>query len=115
MFQVEVFRVVMPCSLLVGYQYFRGPCYTLKMEVACSSETLVFYHITARCHNLEDLDLNLYPSPTHFTLKMEVACSSETLVSCHNIARCHNPEDFNLKEQQLIERRYTTYDPTQYI
>jgi len=39
--------------------------------------------ITTRCHNPEDVDLNLYPSPTHFTLKMEAALSSETLVHYH--------------------------------
>jgi hypothetical protein len=26
MFQVEVFRIVTPCSVVVGYQRFRGPC-----------------------------------------------------------------------------------------
>jgi hypothetical protein len=26
MFKVEVFWVVMPCSVMVGYQHFRGPC-----------------------------------------------------------------------------------------
>jgi hypothetical protein len=26
MFQVEVFWVVMPCNVVVGYQCFRGPC-----------------------------------------------------------------------------------------
>jgi hypothetical protein len=26
MFQVEVFWVVIPCSVMVGYQRFRGPC-----------------------------------------------------------------------------------------
>jgi len=26
MIQVEVFWVVMPCSIAVGYQHFRGPC-----------------------------------------------------------------------------------------
>jgi len=37
MFQVEAFRVVTPCSVMVGYQRFGGPC-----------------------HNQEDLDLKLY-------------------------------------------------------
>jgi len=41
------------------------------------------YHFTTRCYNSEDLDPNLYPSPSHFTLKIEVAGPSETLVSCH--------------------------------
>jgi len=33
--------------------------FTLKMEVAQSSETLVSYHINAQCHNPGDLYLNL--------------------------------------------------------
>jgi hypothetical protein len=47
--------------------------------------------IITRCYNPEDLDLNLYPSPTYFTLKEEAARSSETLVSYNTTLR-HNPD-----------------------
>jgi hypothetical protein len=43
-FQVEVFWIVTPCSVVVGYQRFRGSCclhlhFTPKMEAAWTSET----------------------------------------------------------------------------
>jgi hypothetical protein len=34
--------------------------FTLKMEAAWTFETLISYH-TKRCHNPEDLGLNLHP------------------------------------------------------
>jgi len=55
MFQVEVFCVVTLCNFVVGYQ-----CFTLKMEAARTSETLVSYYSTTRRYNPEHLDL------THF-------------------------------------------------
>jgi len=45
--QVEVFWVATPCSVVVGYQHFRGP----------SAAWTVSYHNTARSHNPEELDL----------------------------------------------------------
>jgi hypothetical protein len=56
--QVMAFWVVMPYGDTVGHQYFGGPLllhlhFTLKMEVAWSSKTVVSYHITTWRHNPE--------------------------------------------------------------
>jgi hypothetical protein len=40
MFQDEVSWVMMLCSVVIGYQYFGGPC----MEAAWTSEMLVSYY-----------------------------------------------------------------------
>jgi len=52
MFQVDVFWVVMPCSVVAEYQLF-----ILKMDAARTSETSVSYHNNKHRHNLVDLDL----------------------------------------------------------
>jgi len=61
MFQIEVSRVVTPCSVVVGNQRFGGHyCLHLQGEVtARTPETLISYHNTARRYNPEDLDLIL--------------------------------------------------------
>jgi hypothetical protein len=68
MFQVDVFWVVTPCSVAD------------------------YSHTTTWRHNPEDIDMDLYPKPSHFTLKMEEAWSFETLVSYHDATRHHYPE-----------------------
>jgi CO dehydrogenase/acetyl-CoA synthase alpha subunit len=52
---VKVFWVMM-CSVAVGYQHFRGPCF-MKMEGARSCEMLISCHNAIWHHNQEDLDL----------------------------------------------------------
>jgi hypothetical protein len=64
--QVAVLWVVTPCSEVVGYQLPICSCchllenFTLKIEAACHSETLVFYHFTIRYHNPGDRKLSRY-------------------------------------------------------
>jgi hypothetical protein len=53
--QVDVFWVVMPSSVAVGVPTFY---FTLTMEAAWASETLLSYHNTALGHNPEDIEMN---------------------------------------------------------
>jgi len=50
---------VMPCSVAVGYQHFRGPC-CLQLRDEVHSEILVSYHNTTQHHNIEYLNSNLH-------------------------------------------------------
>jgi hypothetical protein len=61
--QVKVFWIGIPCSVVVEYQCFGGPCCLLlqgevKMGTVLSSETLVFNNITWY-HSPEDLNFYL--------------------------------------------------------
>jgi hypothetical protein len=59
--QVKVFWVVTPCSVVVGYHF------TLKMETAKSSKTLVSYNNITWHYNPDDnLSVGTY-STNHFT------------------------------------------------
>jgi hypothetical protein len=58
--------------------------FTLKMETARLSETLVFYHRV------------LLPPHSDFTLKVDAARISETLVSYHNTIWRHDPKTSTL-------------------
>jgi len=53
MFQVEVFWVVMSCSVTVGHQRFRYPC-CLHIQ---GEETLVPNHNTTRRYNPKQFDM----------------------------------------------------------
>jgi hypothetical protein len=60
---VEAFWILKPCSVAVGCQSFRGSyClhlhFTLKMEAARPSETLVSFRNTTRLQDPEGLDLD---------------------------------------------------------
>jgi hypothetical protein len=59
-----LFWVLIPCSVVVEYQHFRGSCcfhlhFILKMEAAQFSK-MVSYHNTTWNQNPENLNLNLH-------------------------------------------------------
>jgi hypothetical protein len=57
--QVEVFWFVMPCSVVLEYQCFKGcaaSIFILRMESPWTFETLIFYHDSTWHHNSESLD-----------------------------------------------------------
>jgi len=50
--------------MVIFYLSLSLSLFTLKMEAAWSTETLIFYHYTAWRHSPEDLDLNVYRRKT---------------------------------------------------
>jgi hypothetical protein len=70
-FQFDVFWVVTPCSVVVGYQQrFRDPCCLHlhnpeDLEVTLTSKTLVSYQNTTWRHNPEDHDLKRHGRESH--------------------------------------------------
>jgi len=85
------------------YLYF-----TLNMEAAKSSKTLLSY-ITTLCHNPDPylyLRLLLQSNSSRVTLKMESGKFFEELVSYHVTIRCHTPSPMktsNLTSTNVIQ------------
>jgi hypothetical protein len=48
-FQVEVFRVVTPCSVVGGYRRFRGPCCLSKNMKTKIRKTLILPFVLYGC------------------------------------------------------------------
>jgi hypothetical protein len=87
-----------------------------RVKAACTSETLVSYHITTRRHNLKmevarssETLVSYHNSTCRHNLKMEVARPSETLVSYYSITRRHNPEDLDLNFHRRGSLKYRVF------
>jgi hypothetical protein len=82
--EVSFFWFMILCNDAVGYKQL----FALKMEETWFSETLVSYHITARYHNSEDLDLqygqlytyflNVFFAILHTSSALTFTCCSKT-------------------------------------
>jgi hypothetical protein len=77
--QIMVLLIVMPCSNVVGYQYFQGPC-CLHLQVVMWCKVPTFWSTF------------LPPSG-----EMKASSSSETLIFCHiTIQHQSQPENHDL-------------------
>jgi hypothetical protein len=83
MLHVEVFWVMTLCSVVVGYQCFRGPCCPHlqgQVKAAWTSEMMVSYHNITWGHNPKDLEMKyqllLQPLPFSIILFFSVLSSA---------------------------------------
>jgi hypothetical protein len=98
--RVEVFWVMTPSTVVVGYQCFGGSCclhvnFTLKTEATQPSETLVTYNIATLCHKPEDHGFNLHR-------RGNLKSRNVYLDFLNAVARLH---DFNIGRRPLANRQ----------
>jgi hypothetical protein len=111
----------MPCSVVTGYQHFRGPCcLNFQGEVAGLGENstdiglhgkgqhVCFLLAIGICHPspVWSYIYAIFSHPGHFALKMEAAWASEMLVSSHTTWH-HNLEQLDL-EDWLVQHHNVT-------
>jgi hypothetical protein len=92
---VVVFWVVTPCSAVVGYQRFRGPCclhFTLKMQAAWAFETLVTYH---KHHSRESFKARDLSCPVFILISFFRTC---ICLSCHTITDSQKQHILDIKD-----------------
>jgi hypothetical protein len=85
--QIVVFWIVMLCSVVIGYQHFRGPCWHHLHTYNGGSmvhQNTGLYHTTHH-HNPEDLDLN------HHHCENLISCTITLVVQgffCSLVQKC---------------------------